>query len=88
MTRTPKPAPPAPPPADPIAQQLAEEITLAEAVTISGLHPNTLRMAIREGRLPARLPMGRDARHTGAVGYRIKRTDLATFLFGAPPAKE
>jgi excisionase family DNA binding protein len=62
---------------------LAEWYTTQEAAKALSVTPETIRRAVRSGVLTATLPGGRDARHTGQLSYRIHRTDLERWFFGA-----
>ena len=48
-----------------------EWLTVAQGSKRAGVHPETFRLWIRDGRLP---------RHKGAGGWRVKRSELDTFL--------
>ena len=51
---------------------LDDEVTVEEAATITGRHPETIRRALRTGTLP-------DRRTNPKGHYRVRRSDLASF---------
>jgi len=60
-----------------------DTVTLLEAALIADVNVRTLRKAIKEGRLKAFIPGGRDARNCGAgQGWRIHKADLQAYVFG------
>lgn len=91
MTRKPAPrqdgqgaAPAAPDPADISFDDLDDWISVAVAAERVRMHIETVRREIREGRLAARIPRGRDPRRAGAgQGYRIHKKELERWYFGA-----
>ena len=58
------------------------DLKLLEVAALAHLHPDTVRKAIANGRLPAR-------RHTARGDYRITRADLDRWLEeGAPTSPQ
>lgn len=63
---------------------LGDLVTLKEAAEATRLSERTIRSAIARGDLAAFIPGNRDKRWPGrGLGYRIKKTDLETWFFGA-----
>lgn len=63
---------------------LGELVTLQEAARATRLSERTIRSAIKRDELEAFIPGGRDPRKPGrGMGYRIKRSDLQRWFFGA-----
>jgi len=60
---------------DALRHFLDDEVTVEEAATITGRHPETIRRALRSGDLP-------DRRQNPRGHYRVRRSDLA--LFASP----
>lgn len=63
--------------------ELGDELSTTEAAQLLGVHVNTIRRAINAGTLEARVPMGRDPRRAGRLGYRISRPVLLRWYAGA-----
>lgn len=65
-------------------ENLGDLVTLREAAVATRLSPTTIRAAIKAGHLPAFIPGKRDPRKTGrGMGYRMMKSDLEAWFFGA-----
>lgn len=64
---------------------IAGILTIAEAAAVCRVSPDNIRQAIRDGKLLAFIPGGKDKNHAGRSGYRIHKADLQAWFFGSTP---
>lgn len=57
-------------------------VGVAEAAEKLAIDHRLIRWAIKSGELPAHIPLGRDPRKTGRLGYRIPIPALRRWYFG------
>lgn len=68
----------------PPLEMVADFLTVQEAADLVGMHPITVRRAIRKGELDAHTPRNRNPRQLGGGGYRIARVELVRWYQGKP----
>lgn len=67
-------------------ESMGELVTVDEIVAATKLSKSTVRRAYRSKELKGFIPTGRDPRRAGRMGYRFRKGDVLTWLYGAAAA--
>lgn len=84
MGRPPKATAPVAPEPPPRRLKLPPEMTKRQVADELDISTRTVERAIAAGELKGFIPRGRDARHTGQMGYRFSAAEVERWYFNKP----